>query len=157
MFYTVYKTTNLINGKIYIGKHQTMNVNDTYLGSGIALEKAIKKHGKKNFKKDVLFVFDNELEMNLKEREIVTEEFISTNKTYNSGIGGEGGAMFKNKKHSAETKRKISEKRKGVSTMTEEGRRAISRSSSTRIISNETRKKLSLIATRTNLNRHKKK
>lgn len=33
-YYTIYKTTNLINGKIYIGKHQTKDPYDSYLGSG---------------------------------------------------------------------------------------------------------------------------
>lgn len=39
MYYTIYKTTNLINGKYYIGKHQTENIYDNYYGSGVALEK----------------------------------------------------------------------------------------------------------------------
>ena len=39
----VYKTTNLINGKIYIGKDMKNNPN--YLGSGTILRRAIKKYG----------------------------------------------------------------------------------------------------------------
>ena len=38
MKYTIYKTTNTVNNKIYIGKHQTENINDSYLGSGVSLE-----------------------------------------------------------------------------------------------------------------------
>ena len=49
----IYKTTNLINNKIYIG--QTTRVNSKiYLGSGDILRSAIKKYGKNNFKNDIL-------------------------------------------------------------------------------------------------------
>ena len=41
--YLVYKTTNLVNGKIYIGKHETNDINDGYLGSGNLIRLAIKK------------------------------------------------------------------------------------------------------------------
>ena len=103
MLYTIYKVTNVINDKIYIGKHQTLNPNDNYYGSGVALKNSIKIHGKENFKKEVLFVFESEQEMNLKEKELITEEFVARTDTYNMGVGGEGGAHFKGKKHSAET------------------------------------------------------
>ena len=43
----IYKTTNLINGKIYIGKDS--NNNEHYIGSGVKLLKAIKKYGRSNF------------------------------------------------------------------------------------------------------------
>lgn len=90
-FHTIYKITNLVNDKIYIGKHQTANLNDHYFGSGTYLLKAIKKYGRDNFKKEILFIFDNEDEMNLKEKELVTEDFISSSSNYNAKIGGEGG------------------------------------------------------------------
>ena len=51
MFYTVYKTTNLVNNKIYIGVHKTSKPNDTYIGSGKILADAILKYGKENFVK----------------------------------------------------------------------------------------------------------
>lgn len=50
----IYKTTNLVNGKFYVGKHSTDNLNDGYLGSGNFLKKAIKKNGRKNFKREIL-------------------------------------------------------------------------------------------------------
>jgi hypothetical protein len=53
MFYTIFRTTNKKNGKIYIGKHQTDNINDTYIGSGTALIAAIKKWGRDSFVKEI--------------------------------------------------------------------------------------------------------
>ena len=113
MFYTIYKTTNLINGKYYIGKHQTENLNDGYMGSGVKLIKSIKKYGKENFKKEILYVFYTEQDMTNKEKELVNEELVKNKNTYNIGVGGEGGPHFLNKTHTKETKDKISLKMKG--------------------------------------------
>lgn len=93
MFYTIYKTTNTINNKIYIGKHITTNLDDDYLGSGKLLKKAIKKYGKEHFKKEILFVFDTEHEMNLKEIELLTPEYCSLDTNYNIALGGQGGCI----------------------------------------------------------------
>lgn len=43
MFYTVYKITNQIDGKIYIGSHKTLDLNDSYMGSGKYLRHAQEK------------------------------------------------------------------------------------------------------------------
>jgi hypothetical protein len=91
LLYTIYKTTNLINNKIYIGKHQTSDLNDGYLGSGKLLQRAIAKLGRDKFTKEILFVFDNIDDMNRKEREIVTEEFCLRRENYNISVGGHGG------------------------------------------------------------------
>ena len=48
----IYKTTNLINGKIYVGS-DISNI-PSYLGSGKILKCAIKKYGKDNFQKEIL-------------------------------------------------------------------------------------------------------
>lgn len=90
MYYTVYKTTNLVNGRYYVGFHETRNLNDPYLGSGVFIKKAIKKYGASNFKKELLFVFDNKKDMIDKEIEIVNEEFVNKPETYNMSKGGCG-------------------------------------------------------------------
>ena len=93
IYYTIYCTTNLINNKIYIGKHKTTDPYDDYLGSGLHITASIKKYGKENFSKEVLFIFDNAEEMELKEIELVNETFIKRSDTYNKAQGGQGGKM----------------------------------------------------------------
>jgi hypothetical protein len=82
---------------MYVGKHQTDNLDDGYMGSGKNIRAAIKLYGVENFHKEILFVFDNEAEMNQAEAEIVTEEFILRDDTYNLCIGGQGGFSHINK------------------------------------------------------------
>ena len=89
MHYTVYKTTNLVNGKIYVGIHRTETPLDNYLGSGKRLRLAVRKYGRESFRKEILYDFDNAEEMALKEREIVDPEFIAREDTYNLARGGE--------------------------------------------------------------------
>jgi hypothetical protein len=96
MFYIIYKITNTINGKIYIGKHKTKDLNDDYMGSGKHLRHAIAKYGIENFEKEILFRFDNETEMNTKEAELVTEEFCLKEDNYNLCPGGKGGWGYVN-------------------------------------------------------------
>lgn len=96
MFYTIYKITNKLDGKIYIGKHQTKDLNDDYMGSGKWLKHAINKYGLENFTKEILFQFDNEAEMNAKEAELVTEEFVKEDTNYNLCLGGQGGFSYIN-------------------------------------------------------------
>ena len=123
MFYTIYKITNLIDGKIYIGKHQTKDLNDGYMGSGKHLKSAQNKHGIENFTKEILFQFDNEADMNAKEAELVTEEFAANSTNYNLCPGGQGGWGYINRVnpalrtagHSKEMYQKVSTTLKGKS------------------------------------------
>ena len=96
MKHYIYKTTNLINGKTYIGKHSSQNIEtDNYLGSGKILKKAIKKYGRQNFKKQVLHVFSIEEQAYLKQKDIVDQQFLSRKDTYNITLGGRGSWFFK--------------------------------------------------------------
>ena len=90
-YFLIYKVTNLVNQKFYIGKHETVDVNDGYLGSGRAIVSAIKKHGRANFSKEILHVFDNKESMESAERRLVTERLISDPLCYNLALGGQGG------------------------------------------------------------------
>lgn len=91
MHYYLYKITNTINNKIYIGIHSTTNLDDGYMGSGKSIKSAIKKHGLNNFTKEILEQFDSYEAMIAREKEVVNLEFISTANTYNACIGGQGG------------------------------------------------------------------
>ena len=87
-YYYLYRITNLLNNKIYIGIHATDNINDNYMGSGKLIKQAIKKYGKENFKKEILQYFDNAIDMLNAEAKVVTKEFVNENTNYNIDIGG---------------------------------------------------------------------
>src|SRR6516164_1049253 len=113
MHYLIYKITNNLNGRFYIGSHKTKNINDDYMGSGKYLLRAIEKYGKENFSKEILFVFSSAKEMYAKEAEIVNEDFLVSENTYNLRIGGFGGFDWINqdKQLLAERNRRISKQR----------------------------------------------
>lgn len=80
---------------IYVGQHQTENIDDGYMGSGIRIVRAIEKYGVENFEKTILFECSSIEEMNAKEAEIVNEEFIARDDVYNVIVGGENGSWEK--------------------------------------------------------------
>jgi len=79
----IYKTTNLINSKIYIGQDSKDNPN--YFGSGIKIRNAIKKYGRKNFKKEILKVCKSQKELDCFEFFFI-KKFDSTNKNIGYNI-----------------------------------------------------------------------
>jgi group I intron endonuclease len=102
----IYKTTNLTNGKIYIGKDSKNNKN--YIGGGKLLKLAIKKYGKKNFIKEILETCKTIDELNKKEIYWIEKlKSRETNIGYNILVGGEISPM-ENNKHTDETKIKMS-------------------------------------------------
>lgn len=87
----IYLTTNLINNKKYIGKHYG-ELNDDYLGSGNLIKLAINKYGKHNFKKEILFISNNEQENSEKEKEFIKVfNAVKDKNFYNIHEGGKGG------------------------------------------------------------------
>lgn len=61
----------MLNGKMYIGKHKTADLDDGYMGSSTWLRRSINKHGKENFRKEWLMFCEDEEEMNYMERVFV--------------------------------------------------------------------------------------
>jgi hypothetical protein len=139
MYYIIYKTTNLINGKIYIGKHKTDNIDDGYIGSGIKLKAAIRKYGIENFSRDILFNFYSEEEMLQKEKELVTEEFIKLKDNYNIAIGGQGGKLHN---WSDVSKKKLS---KSLKKRVNDWGHKVSKANKGKPLSENTKKKMSIV------------
>ncbi len=133
----IYKTTNLVNNKIYVGKDSYNN--HLYLGSGIKLKQSIKKHGRKNFRKEILQYCDTEEELN--EAEIFWIKELNSqdeNIGYNIAFGGNGAG-----KHSEESKKKMSISQTGKK-QSDETRLKKSLAGKGRKISEETKLKISL-------------
>lgn len=103
MNYIVYKTTNLINGKVYVGVHRTNpDIFDGYIGCGVSnhdkkknkkgFPKAVQKYGYENFKRETLFIYEDSKEGMLqayqKEAEIVNIDWVKSPNNYNLTTGG---------------------------------------------------------------------
>ena len=106
---------NAVNGKIYYGVHKTSNLQDGYLGSGVALNRAVIKYGKENFSKEILYYFNSLDEMYLFEGDFITDEIVKDDMTYNLTRGGRGGFSHidmsgdKNCMKNSETVKKVHE------------------------------------------------
>lgn len=100
-YYTIYKISNNVNGKYYIGKHITEDLNDGYMGSGKLIKKAINKYGIENFTKTILYYCDNEKEMNVIENLLIN---LKDENSYNLQPGGIGGFSYINENNLGNTK-----------------------------------------------------
>ncbi|HFD2044731.1 TPA: hypothetical protein ACF2DM_001554 [Clostridium perfringens] len=90
MYGYIYKTTNLLNKKIYIGQHKCRVFDSDYYGSGSWFLSVFKKYGKENFICEIIEECENQKSLN--EREIYwIEHFQSRNPSigYNLAKGGE--------------------------------------------------------------------
>jgi len=161
-FNFVYVTTNLINGKQYIGDHSTDNINDNYLGSGKYFLKAIKKYGRTNFKREILEQCNSKHAAIELQRPYINKYDTLAPKGYNispagglgsGGIGIKLSEIHKNnirksligknkgKRHSIEAKEKIRKAAKGR-ILTEETKQKMSKSAKEGMTS-ERKKKIS--------------
>jgi len=138
----IYMTTNLINGKIYIGQHRKTYFDKKYFGSGKAIQNALKKYGKENFKVKILYWVKTIKRLEEAER-LFIELYDSTNKKigYNITYGGEIG-FFKGLHHSKETRRKMRIAAMFKAPVTEETKRRVSAAGKGRKHSPETIEKL---------------
>lgn len=91
----IYKTSNLVNNKIYIGKRQKSKFDNYYIGSGKKLKCAIKCYGEENFKCEVIqwcFTLD---ELNIAEKYWINKYDAQNPEIgYNISDGGNGGDIF---------------------------------------------------------------
>ena len=115
----IYKITNLINDKIYVGQHKT-SADDGYLGSGTILKRAINLYGKENFNRETLEFVD---ETNIDDRETywITQLSATTYYgNYNITSGGHRAPVLYGKDNAMWGKKRpeiakiMSELRKGV-------------------------------------------
>lgn len=92
--YCIYRITNLINGKTYIGQHKYKKLNDSYMGSGKHLKSAKAKYGIENFKKDILvFGIVRKDFIDLLEKEYIKFYRSIGKAEYNIADGGMGGSI----------------------------------------------------------------
>ena len=90
-YHFIYKTTCLLNDNYYVGMHSTSNLEDGYLGSGKRLHYAIRKHGKENFKREILDFCDSKISLKRRESELVNDDLLKDPKCINLQHGGGGG------------------------------------------------------------------
>lgn len=92
MYGYIYMTTDITNNKKYIGKHKASEFTTKYIGSGKYLLRAIKQHGKENFKVVMLEACNTLEELNEKEKFYIAKyDALKSKDFYNIHPGGDGG------------------------------------------------------------------
>lgn len=106
----IYKITNKINGKIYVGKRfvsEERFFKSNYHGGGSLIKQAIKKYGMDKFTREIIDCSDNNDILNEKEKYWIKENNCKVPFGYNLSDGGDGGGV-KGVKRSPEYRKKIS-------------------------------------------------
>lgn len=145
MFY-IYKITNLINGKVYIGftarepqKRWSQHKHHAKKQTNRKLYNAIRKYGVDNFRFEVIFESDDmDYTLNIKEPEFINQ-YNSIEEGYNYSIGGEAASF--GRRDSVETRKKKSESRKGLKH-SEETKAKIGNAHRGKVVSAESREKM---------------
>jgi group I intron endonuclease len=123
MKFIVYKTTNLLTGQYYIGKHtQESDEFDGYFGSGIRLRRSIAKYGREHFVRETLGEYHSDEQAYIAEIVILGNSWETDSLCYNMSAGGYG--LGKGFKMTEETKHKMKSRRPGY-THSEETRKKI--------------------------------
>ena len=107
-FHYIYKITRE-DGKYYIGMHSTDHLDDGYFGSGERLWHSIKKHGKDKHTKQIVEFLPTRKELSAREKELVNIDTLKDVRCLNLALGGSDSKRHEGKKHSEETKKKMSE------------------------------------------------
>ena len=109
----IYKITNKLNGKIYIGKDEKSNIN--YYGSGKNIKAAILKYGIENFDKVIIedLISDRKTLQEKEKYWILKYNSIDSNIGYNISNGGDGGDTISNNPNKINIIKKISNTLKG--------------------------------------------
>lgn len=140
MKYVVYRTTNKITGRYYVGVKKTWNTLNLkeYYGSGILIKNAVNKYGEDNFKRDIIAVYEGDvigktfaysLEASLVNNSTIYPKNPMSYNLREGGFGGYSGLsqrardklrqrcietpLHRGHKHSEETKKLLSQQRKG--------------------------------------------
>jgi len=101
--YSIYRITNIINNKIYIGKTSQnpatrfkQHITESYRGLACALHRAIRKYGEHNFLYDVIFNTINDSDLDEFEQYFILEHnsciLLPNSHGYNMTLGGNDGS-----------------------------------------------------------------
>lgn len=144
----IYVTTNMINDKKYIGQKIFNKIWNNYLGSGVYFLKAIKKYGRENFNREIIAIAYSKEELDNLEIEFIRNHNAVESDDYYNLVSG--GGTTTGLRMSEEARKKISERTKGENHplygthCSEETKKKISEANKGRLVSEETRMKISL-------------
>ena len=143
----IYKTTCPVNGKIYIGKHEGSE-DDGYIGSGKMFQRALRKYGKENFKREILRYCNTLHELRIWEHVYIKKYHSQDPRIgYNIASGDVNSSEY-NPAKLPEVREKMSKKKKGKissfrgKTLSDEAKRKISEKNKGRIMSDDFREKV---------------